>query len=57
VCVDAALWALETDLLVIFEQEPLIPVQNYRHRRSLLFDAKSTSYVSMHHAAYVASSR
>jgi hypothetical protein len=29
--VDAAIRALKTDLLVIFEQEPLIPVQYYRH--------------------------
>jgi hypothetical protein len=38
--IDTAIRALKTDLLVIFEQEPLIPVQHYRHLRSLLFDAK-----------------
>jgi hypothetical protein len=32
--IDVAVRALETDLLVVFEQEPLIPVQNYPHLRS-----------------------
>jgi hypothetical protein len=52
--IDAAIRALESDLLVVFKQQPLIPVQYDRHVRSLLFGAKSHAYASMHHQAVAA---